>query len=218
MIQLSRTREELVEITDVTTARSVTVERNDYNTADKCDVEIDVQRLPILPRMIRQVLIQVYAGDAGGTDASPEDLQNDDSLIRFIGYVDEPALALNEDDGRITWGARDYTALYLDTKRPPRDCVPSYGDRLDVALRRILDVVPGGEHIKLELRGAREWPELSDAAPAVLRDAKIPVKQEDTAWHLIKRACDPVAMIPRMVLDTLVVGTDLYDCVGENDQ
>jgi hypothetical protein len=207
LIQLSRTREELVEVTDVTTARSVTIERNDYNTADKCDVELDVQRLPILPRMIRQVLIQVYAGDAGGTSTSPEDLQDDDSLIRFIGYVDEPSMQLSEDDGRIHWTARDYTGLYIDTKRPPRDCVPSYGDTLDVALRRILDVVPGGENIRLELRGADAWPSLADAAPAALRNAKMPVKQEDTAWHLIKRACDPVAMIPRIVLDTLVVGT-----------
>jgi hypothetical protein len=207
LVQLSRTSEELRTVTDVARPRAVTIERNDYNTADTCEVELDVQRLPILPRMIRQVLIQVYVGDAGGMLTTPEDLQDDDSLIRFIGYVDEPEMALSEDEGKITWKARDYTGLYLDARHPHPSLVPSYGDTLDVALRRVLNAVPGGAHIDLELQGLQKWPDLGTAAPRALKDAKMGVKPEDTLWHYVKRACDPVAMIPRIVLDKLVVGT-----------
>lgn len=207
LVQLSRSVEQLATVVDVVTPRSVVIERNDYNTADKVTIEIDAMNFPILPRLIRQVIVQVFAGDAGSLSGSPEDLQEDDALIRFIGYVDDPEATFEDGDGRIKWEARDYTALYLDTKRPSRDVVPSYGDRLDVALRRILDSVPGGSNIGLVLEGAQEWPQLNEAAPKALRDAAIPVKADDTAWHLIKRACDPVAMIPRMVLDKLVVGT-----------
>lgn len=207
MVQLSRTAENLTFVTDVVTPRSVVIERNDYNTADKCKVQIDAREFPVLPRLVRQVLIQVYAGDAGAVDAAPEDLQDDDSLIRFIGYVDAPEMAIEEDDSVINWEARDYTALLLDVKRPSVLNVPTYSDRLDVALRRILDSIPGGENIGLELQGLDEWPELSRAAPKGLKDAAIPVNQGDTLWHFVKRACDPVALIPRMVLDKLVVGT-----------
>jgi hypothetical protein len=207
LVQLSRLEERTVTVTDVVVPRTVSIERNDYNTADKIDLEIDAQNFPVLPRLIRQVLVQVYAGDAGSISTNPEDLQDDDSLIRFVGYVDDPEMSLDEGDSRIKWEARDFTALLLDTKRPSRDAVPKYGDRLDVALRRILDHVPGGENIGLELQGLDEWPELSVAAPKGLKDAALPVKPDDSLWHLVKRACDPVALIPRIVLDKLVVGT-----------
>jgi len=207
MVQLSRTAENLQFVTDIVVPRSVTIERNDYNTADKCKVVIDAKEFPVLPRLVRQVLIQVYAGDAGAADASPEDLQDDDSLIRFIGYVDGPSMGIEDEDTTIEWEARDYTALLLDVKRPSVLNVPSYADRLDVALRRILDSIPGGENIGLELQGLDAWPELSRAAPKGLKDAAIPVNQGDTLWHFVKRACDPVALIPRIVLDKLVVGT-----------
>lgn len=207
LVQLSRLEERTMTVTDIAVPRSISIERNDYNTADKCTIELDAQTFPVLPRLIRQVLVQVYAGDAGSVDANPEDLQDDDELIRFIGYVDDPELTFEAQDGRIRWEARDYTSLLLDTKRPDREAVPSYGDRLDTALRRILDHVPGGSNIQLELQGLDEWPELSIGAPKGLKDAKIPVKPDESLWHLVKRACDPVALIPRIVLDKLVVGT-----------
>lgn len=183
---------------------SVEIERNDYNQADACTIELAAPDFPILPRNLAEVLIQVYMGDVGGLDDAATKIQ-DDRFLRFIGYVDSPEMALSETQSVIRWKARDYTALLIDTKRPSASIVPSYADRLDVALRRILDAVPGGDALGLVLEGLDEWPELATAAPPGLAAAKIPVRPEDTQWHLIKRACEPVALIPEFRLDALVV-------------
>lgn len=195
----------LKEVEFLARPRQISIERNDYNTADTCSVTMDARNFPLLPRNVRQILIQVYAGDLGGLDVDEAEIATEDK-IRFIGYVDEPELSL-EEDGTIELKARDYTALFLDTKRPLSAVVPSYSDNLKTALRRILDSIPGGANISLRLEGLDAWPELRTAAPAKLAKAKIPTKADDTAWHLIKRACDPVSLIPRFELDVLVVGT-----------
>ena len=194
-----------IEVSFVTGARSVKIERNDWNTADKCTVVLDLQRFPVLPRSIRQAHITVYAGDnlAIGTDG---DVISDASYIRFCGYVDEPKIDLDEGDHKVTWEARDYTALFLDEKLPSTSVVPRYSDTLDQALQRILTIIPGGENIQLVLGGGlTQWPSLSTAVTATLRDTKVPIAQNDTAWHFVKRACDPVSLIPQIRLDTLVV-------------
>lgn len=187
--------------------RSVTIERNSYNEADECKIEFSAARFPVLPRSVRQVLIRVYAGDVGGLYGEAASLIEPE-FLRFIGYVDDPELSLDESDGKIGWKARDFTALLLDTKRPSVKIVPSYGDRLDRALRRILDDLPGGEAIDLVYEnGATSWPDLSAAAPAGWANKQMPAKPEDTAWDLIKRACDPLGLIPQIKLDKLHVSS-----------
>ena len=182
----------------------VTVERNDHNTADTCTVEIDASRMPVMPRVIRQVLVRVYAGDAGELDTNFDDFHTEDRCV-FMGFVDQPEINLSDSDARIIWKARDYTGLYLDIKSPPSTIIPTYADRLDAALRRILDYHFGGENIQLRLEGADVWPELGDIAPKGLLKAKLPVNDGWSAWDMIKAACDLVNLIPSFELDTLVV-------------
>lgn len=207
-VQLSRTSDKLKTVTFVATPRSVKIDRNDYNQADECTLEFAAVKFPVLPRMIRQVLVQVYLGDVGGLSETLDDI-GQSKFLMFLGYVDDPELALSESDGTIRWKARDFTALFLDTKRVSVDLVPYYSDDLDVALRRIIDALPGGENMRmrLEIGGVEEldWPRLADAAPAGLSGAQVPWKPDDTLWHLVKRACDPLGLIPSIELDELVV-------------
>lgn len=184
--------------------RSMVIERNDFRTCDTATLEFDAGDFPILPRNISQALVQVYFGDVGRLDESATTIQ-EDRFIRFIGYIDFPEISLSESDSVIRWKARDYTALFLDVKRPSVSLVPTFADRLDVALRRIVDSLPGGDNIEVVLDGATEWPELSTIASPGLADAKIPVRPEDTLWDLVLRACDPVGLIPEIRLDQLVV-------------
>jgi hypothetical protein len=204
--QLSRTREDVQEVTFFAHPRSVKIERNEFSKADECTLEFDSMRFPMLPRMIRQVLCQVYLGDAGALD---EELGDGDLAI--IGYWEDPELALSEGDGSVKVKLLDFTALYLQAKRPSQVIVPTYGDNLRDALRRILDAVPGGENIRLKLvqdgERAREWPFLDEAAPPGLQKAKIAYDPNDTLWKLIERCCDPFGLIPRIELDTLIVST-----------
>lgn len=206
-VNMAKRGDRLEEVVFFATPRSVTVERNDFNTADTCSVEFDPGAFPVLPRNLRQALVQVYLGDVVTADGEVAD----DGYLQFIGYVDEPEFGLSESEATIRWKARDYTALLIDAKRPAEKIIPSYMDDLYTALRRVLDAVPGGSVLKLrlEIDGAvsTAWPVLSQGAPPGLAEAKIPVMPQDSLWDLVKRACDGVNLIPRFELDTLVVAT-----------
>jgi hypothetical protein len=206
IVQLSRNEDDTREVTFEVRPRSVTLTRNDFNAADEAEFEFDASQFPILPRNFSNALVQVYMGDGGQIDSDDDPIAADE-FLRFIGYVDDPEMSLSEDDEVIKWKARDYTALILDVRRPPASIVPAYSDLLYVALRRILDAVPGGDAIGLRLDGLDAWPRLDAGAPPGAKDAKLPVGKEDSAWHLVKRACDVVSLIPRIELDELVVGT-----------
>lgn len=202
--QLSRTREAVEEVTFFAHPRNCKIDRNEFSKADECSLEFDSARFPMLPRSIRQILCQVYLGDVGSIDG---DLSDDD--LQFIGYADDPELALSETDGTIKFKVRDFTGIFLDAKRPVASMVPTYGDNLKNALRRILDAAPGGENVKLELwedgEESLQWPDLADAAPPGLQTAKLAYDPNDTFWKLIERCCDPFGLIPRIELDKLIV-------------
>ena len=205
-VNLAKRGDQLEDAVFFATPRSVTIERNDFNTADTCSIEFDAGNFPILPRNLRQALVQVYLGDV---KQMGQDL--DDENLQFIGYADDPEMGLTDTDSVIRWKARDYTALLIDAKRPALSIIPSYQDNLYTALRRILDAVPGGENLRLRLEvdgaSSTDWPDLSVAAPPGLANAKIPVVPQDSLWDLVKRACDGVSLIPRFELDTLLVST-----------
>jgi hypothetical protein len=188
--------------------RSVSWERNPYLEADTASVEFYTDRFPFLPRNIKQALISVFAADVGTLDADAASIINEHNL-RFIGYIDDPELALTAEDGTVKMKARDYTALFLDAKRPLASQVPSYSDRLDTAILRVMRGIPGNENmqsLKLKLGpDMTEWPSLSSGAPSRMHGEKLPWKGEDSKWDLIKRACEICNVIPRMVLDTLIV-------------
>lgn len=217
LLNLSRTTDELQEVTSVVRPRAVTIKRNDFNTADTADIVLDVQNFPILPRMIRQVFCRIFMGDAK-TMADPfvtDFAETTGDLVRFAGYVDDPEMSLDENDGTITWKLRDQTQLFLDFKRPPPDVVPTYQDNLAIALRRIMNTLEGGKNLKLRFTDKTgttypeatrsAWPELASVAPKALIAAKIPTKPDDSLWDLVKRCCDPLNVIPHVYLDTLYV-------------
>lgn len=209
-LQLSRTKDVTTEVVFYVVPTSIKLDRNEFSKADEVTLEFESVRFPVLPRSVRQMLVQVYLGDGRALDVSDADFATVENLV-FIGYADDPELALSESEGAIRFKARDFTGLLLDAKRPTLAIVPTYGDSLRVALRRILDALPGGENIGLRLQVAgertREWPFLDEAAPDGLHGEKLVFDPNDTFWKLIERCCDPFGLIPRIELDTLIVST-----------
>lgn len=206
-VQTSRERDELEECAFDLTPREVSIERNEFSKADECSLTFDSSKFPVLPRNIRQALALVHVGDTRALGRSLTE-----ASARWLGYIDEPDVLLSESEGTVHWKGRDYTGLLLDARRPPLRIVPTYGDNLETALRRILNDIPGGENIKLRLHDYQggaipEWPELADAAPPGLRTEKIAYDPNDTIWKLIERLCDPFGLIPQIKLDTLEIAT-----------
>jgi hypothetical protein len=93
--------------------RSVEVERNDHRTADTARIELDWRDLPMDPRAIVSIAVDVWLGDAGDPDAEI-DIGAEETLV-FAGYVDEPSASWSEQGETISLECRDYTSLLLDT-------------------------------------------------------------------------------------------------------
>ena len=107
--------------------RSVTINRNDYKTADTFTAEIDYTSFPFDPRTIRACGIVIYMQDM-------EKLYNDDGSINeiipgaptandptisnavFIGWVDEDEIEFDDNGRKVTFKGRDTTALLIDQK------------------------------------------------------------------------------------------------------
>jgi hypothetical protein len=140
---------------------SCTVELNSYRMADTCKLTIPFSRLPIDPRLIRALTVQIFAGvyepsewaAANGHPGADGMLLPDmptpltgvpDSFGGytneiFRGFADDYSITLNESDGTIEIEARDLTGELIDAEIPPNSLEDLPGFlRLDEAIQLLL--------------------------------------------------------------------------------
>lgn len=152
---------------------SAVVERNSYRKADEARCTFPAQRLPLDPKTIRAMTIQVYGGvysaksyadvltraeptqlilpDSIPFDDSKENIQQPEAGVSnelFRGSVDEIKLNLGGGD-MVELRARDLTQEFIDTPIPPN------------ALRDIPKNAPIDEVIRLLIRGDGKPPDES---------------------------------------------------------
>lgn len=107
--------------------RQITVNRNDYKTADTFSAEIDYSSFPFDPRTIRACGVVIYMQDMeklyndDGTvneiiPGAPTSVNPDISNAVFIGWVDEDEITLDEQGRTVRFTGRDTTALLIDQK------------------------------------------------------------------------------------------------------
>ena len=175
--------------------RSVEVERNDHRHADTANLEVDYRDLPLDPRTVRSLAVQVYLGDVASMDG---ELSTSDAHRRFLGYVDEPEATLEEAGEVVRLQCRDYTALFLDFRWPETKI------RVDRAftdvIAEVLATVPGAGEMKVAFD--------ADGAGALQLSAMIgrsafAPQDKDDAWTVLVDLCGRAGLIPVVVLDTL---------------
>lgn len=138
---------------------SCTVELNSYRTADTAKVEFELARLPIDPRLIRAVSVQVFGGvftpedwaAANGPRGAPgimiPDLADPRTSVPdsfgghtnelFRGFADKVVFSIHE--GSIAFECRDLTGELLDAEIPPNMLAELPGFlRLDEAIQLLL--------------------------------------------------------------------------------
>lgn len=181
---------------------SCVVERNSYRKADEARCTFPAQRLPLDPKTIRAMTIQIYGGVYSArsyaevlTRAEPTQLILPDKIPfddnkkaneqpeagvsneLFRGSVDEIKLSLGRGD-MVELRARDLTQEFIDTPIPPN------------ALRDIPKNAPLDEVIRLLIRGDGKPPD------GTRRLGVIGVKEVRVVNEVIDEATDRIRTLP----------------------
>ncbi len=178
--------------------QSVEVERNDHRHADTALVVVDYRDLPLDPRAVRSILVEVLLGDI--RDPTLTAVPTTRSWRRFIGYVDEPETTLEESGETVRLQCRDYTALFCDYEWP--------GTAIDVSgplttvIATIIEAVPGASSLPVVF-------DASGSADLVLAGyigrTKFAPHAKDDAWTVLVDLLSRAGLIPVIILDELHV-------------
>ncbi|MBI1291828.1 hypothetical protein GC173_11380 [bacterium] len=172
------------------------IKRTPYTEADAFSVEIDLNRFPLDPRIVREVRVEGHLDSAFGVN---EGLQPDASTIMVSGYADR--IAARPADGRLVLEGRDLTSLLIDR--------PHSGAALDLAMpaeeliRGILAAHPSTQGLRLEVRheGATTLAPLrADANGQTLSS-----ETRDTCWDVISRLAAEMGAVAWVEGDAVVI-------------
>ena len=138
-----------------------TVELNSYRTADTAKFSIQLSRLPIDPRLVRAISVQVFGGVFSAADFAAAngpkgaagvmlpDLTDPATGVPtsfggvtnelFRGFADEIEVSMSADDAIVSMSCRDLSGELLDAEIPPNMLAELPGFlRLDEALQLLL--------------------------------------------------------------------------------
>ncbi len=184
-------------------AKKVTVNNNDFKTADTFSLEIDYKNFPFDPRVIRACGVVIYMQDMG---QGGQTLVPDQSNIVFSGFVDTETINLDDSNQKVSFEGRDFTALLLDQKyvinKPISEQQP-----LDQAIKNFISQVPALSTLKIVNQTGDTLPSLAAFYPdhaSPLNGQRNPGSKE-TYWSMIQDACHRAGIICFMDLDTITL-------------
>lgn len=204
-------------------ARRLTVNINDYNTADTFDAEIDFKSFPFDPRTIRACGVtihmenkkKVFLGDNQLNLITP----TPENTI-FQGFVDEESISFDEEKRTVRFEGRDFTSILIDTKYLQGKPI-DMGAPLDTLIQQLLDQVKSTVKIEVDNRvldangNKLPLPNVKQFFPDFgqpLAGHKN-VGRDDTYWEIITDLVQKAGLICFIELDKLVISTPrvLYD-------
>jgi hypothetical protein len=221
---------------------AVTIERNGLNAADTASISIAYDDAPFDPRILRacgiEIVIGVVAADDFEAGMEREERQADGSLrslvrrpsggdfigtTRFVGFVDDWAVAYSEQGDTISLECRDMSAPLRDLKINPGDSIDLLLP-LDEGIERFLAAVsPTTEGVRVTYLG--------EGSPPVPADALAPTRrprrgararrqrrggQNMTLWDHITDVARSVGFIPMLDGYSIVIAEarTLYSSLG----
>lgn len=198
-------------------ARRLTVNINDYNTADTFDAEIDYKNFPFDPRAIRSCGVTIHIEDKGqvfkGNNALNLIQPTPENAV-FQGFVDEESISFDEDKRTVRFEGRDFTSLLIDSKYLEGKPVDT-GTPLDRLIQELLNQIKATEKIKVDNRTGKELPTLKQFFPDFGQPlaGQKNVGRDDTYWEIITDLVQKAGLICFIELDKLVISTPrvLYD-------
>lgn len=194
--------------------KRLTVNINDYTTADTFQCEIDYKSFPFDPRTIRACGVSIFIEDVGslyGQDNKlsqiiPSDDPGANGNVVFQGFVDEESLTFDDEKRTVKFEGRDFTALLIDAKYltgTPLDM----GLPLDQLLTQLLANLPTAKNIVVDNRTKKTLPTLKQFFP----DFGAPLagqrnsSRDDTYWEVIQDLAARAGLIVYIEIDKLVI-------------
>ena len=196
--------------------RRATIEYNDHNTADTCELEAEWRDCGVDPRFLKHCTGEVWMRDIG--DNMDLDLTRDS---QFIGVCTKARRVAASHNGFVVYlELHDYTDFFLRNKLVAEG-IPTFNDRLDQAWDKIclntgyadistnkiysnVEILRG----RLELRGLDVFPVLGEAVqPHFKRMGTLPVKYGATSWDVWKICCGMLGLITYIDRDKCIVTT-----------
>jgi len=150
---------------------------NGFKTADKVTVEVPLADFPVLPDVVRALLVEVFWGTVAVDDYQDPGVwvpQVMHSAPVFRGYADEESLEASDDDLRLTIEAYSLEKRLIDAKFDPfapTRRVAKGGEDLADYVRKIIAAVPEFNGTLGDAIGVRYFPNV-DPAKAPRIDAK----------------------------------------------
>jgi hypothetical protein len=200
----------LQEIQDLrVSCRSLTVERNDYREADTFKAQIDYKAFPFDPRTIRSCGISIFMEDRKkvfNEDNSLALIEPSDENKVFIGFVDEGSINFDDSTRTVSLEGRDFTALFLDTKRINSDPI-SLSRPIDELIKSLIDEQEATKEIKIDNRtGESKLPTLSALAPDFNEATSVKnQKRRETYWDIIQDIVGRTGLVGFIEMDKFVI-------------
>lgn len=176
----------------------VTVECNSYREADTAKVVCNFKEQPIDPRLVRSLAIQVHMdtkSSAGG------ETNCDDSNLMFVGFVDVPSMEFSDDGSKVSFEARDYTALLIDTMLG--DEMIDLRKPVDQIVKALLAEEAAFAEIEVVLKGIEETPNLSEFKSDW--NHKAGTEEGESYWDFIVDLVQQAGLICYIEKDKLII-------------
>jgi hypothetical protein len=191
-------------------AKKVTVNINDYNSADTFSAELDYRDFPFDPRCIRSLLVAIHMQDMKSLTedgVNPSKIEATPSNVVFQGFADEESIRFNDNAMTVSFEGRDYTALLLDAKYPGAtiDMAASLGGVISL----LLSTLKATENLKVVNRSdVNPLPTIgkfaSDYSPLA---QKKNVKRQESYWEVIQDLVGRAGLIAFVEIDKLVIAS-----------
>lgn len=170
--------------------KSCSVEMPSVRQASTFDLTFDFRELPIDPRTVRALGVEIHMGTVSAADFADgvrqvggnrprasqlrtrDDKNNpNNSTIVFAGIADEWNVEYTSEGAEINISGRDLRGLLLDSPITSRALANlNVNQRIDRVVRDVLAMHPGSDHFQVVVN-EREWP---DGIPGALPDDIIP--------------------------------------------
>lgn len=198
-----------------TLAKRVSVEINDYTTADKFNLELDYDSFPFDPRSIRACGVVIAIEDMQGllnADGTPKKISITKDNVCFAGFADEESISFDDNSRTVKLEGRDFTSLLIDRKFYEGNI--SLDKSVDKVIKKLLSQLEETKDLNVEFRGLKEFPTLANFySDKTNLSGKKNVKKDQTYWEVIQSIVADAGLIAFMEIDTLVITQPrvLYD-------
>lgn len=187
--------------------KRISVEINDYTSADTFNATLDYKSFPFDPRTIRAMGVTVHIQDMKSLYIG----QSTKNIIKptqenaiFQGFIDEEAIKFDDNSRTISIEGRDFTSLLLDA--PYKGNALDLGKPIDVLVNDLLQELEATRQIKVDNRTGGSLPIVSSYASDLTALGKSRSgKKKEKYWDVITEVVGRAALIAYIELDKLVI-------------